>query len=140
MLDLTTLEEMTEMFHLILTRCRHCGVIEGCSTAFFRFTVHALSFAPNDPATDISVALMKRVLHKHVLLPIAAATEDKVTNDAGDGGGDDAGGGGGDAAPTPATASSVTRRSAGLPLIVDSVLSAIYKSNSQKHVRRAVVF
>ena len=130
MLSLSTLEEMVEMFHLILTRCRHCGVIEGCSTAFFRFTLHALSFSPHDPAATISTALMKRVLQKHVLIPINSANAD-VNNDA--------------AAPaaaaattpvgTAASATSVTRRSAGLPLIVDSVLSAIYKSNSQTHVR-----
>ena len=125
MFDHSTLEEIVEVFHLILTRCRHCGVIEGCSTAFFRFTLHTLSFGPNDPSTAISTTLMKRVLQKHVLQQ-AGVTDD--------GNGDESIAATSSTA-APAAISSVTRRSAGLPLIVDAVLSAIYKSNSQTHVR-----
>ena len=129
MFDQSTLEEMVEVFHLILTRCRHCGVIEGCSTAFFRFTLHTLSFGPNGPSTNISTALMKRVLQKHVLQQPGASESGNDEGPAAAAATSTA------AAAAPAAASSVTRRSAGLPLIVDSVLSAIYKSNSQTHVR-----
>jgi hypothetical protein len=45
MLNLSTLEDILEVFHMTLTRCRHRGVIEGCNTAFFRFTLHTLSFS-----------------------------------------------------------------------------------------------
>lgn len=88
------IESIRKMFMLVLTKCRHKGVIEGCRSAFIRFCC-AMFMSTDDNIQAIPATIVTELL----------------TN-----------------LKKNALSVSATRRSAGLPIIIQSILTSEWKT------------